>query len=99
MWSRRAPHRRISLRDELRRGLESDVICIVNKSRPIASDHDQIHWEVEIDGQWHRVGSQALPDSVRSKKSVRFAYHGGIIDVTDSGGGIRRYRLVRNARS
>ncbi|MDH3377835.1 MAG: hypothetical protein OEQ39_12880 [Gammaproteobacteria bacterium] len=67
----------------------------MNKSTPISPDHGQIHWEVEIDGQWHRVSSQALPDSIRSKKSVRFAYQGGIIDVPGPNGETLRYRLVR----
>ena len=67
----------------------------MSELNPFPPGHGHKHWEVEIHGQWHRVSSQALPDSIRSKKSVRFAYQGGIIDVAGPDGEVRRYRLVR----
>ncbi|MDH3689892.1 MAG: hypothetical protein OEU36_10480 [Gammaproteobacteria bacterium] len=56
---------------------------------------EQLVWEMEQDGQWSPVPVEQLPESVRSKKSVRFAFKGGVLKVAGTDRVVRSYRLRR----
>lgn len=57
-----------------------------------------MRWEREQDGRWVQVPADALPEAVRSKKSVIFAHAGVVLEVPGPDGRPQRYRLVDAAR-
>lgn len=55
-------------------------------------------WEKKVAGEWQHVDSSALPEWVKSKKSVRFAAAGGVLSKGNPGQPTEHYRLVHLER-
>lgn len=56
--------------------------------------HSRYWWEKQVNGEWQRVAPSALPEWVKTKKSVRFAAAGGVLSKATAGQ-LERYRLVK----